>query len=172
PKSARTDNNKSAAKPDNSANNARTDNARKPASKRAPSSRSTSVRAKLTIVAPPGTGVEVDGKPRGIVGARGELTVPGLAPGDHRLAICADGYEPWRETFVMSVASTRFEPPLKKKPSAGRLALTVDEPGTEILIDETRSFTTMQWQVRLIVAVEPGMRQLRATKPGFKEWSG
>jgi formylglycine-generating enzyme required for sulfatase activity len=126
----------------------------------------------LTIVAPPGTAVEVDGKRRGVVDARGELTVPGLAPGDHRLGIFADGYEPWRETFVMSVASTRFEPPLKKKPPAGRLALTVDEPGTEILIDETRSFTTMPWQVRLIVEVEPGMRQLRAIKPGFKEWSG
>jgi formylglycine-generating enzyme required for sulfatase activity len=169
PKPARTDKNKSAAKPGKSA---KADNPPKPASKRAPSSRTTSVRAKLTIVAPPGTAVEVDGKPRGFVGARGELTVPGLAPGDHRLGIFADGYEPWRETFVMSVASTRFEPPLKKKPPAGRLALTVDEPGTEILIDETRRFTTMPWQVRLIVEVEPGMRQLRAIKPGFKEWSG
>jgi formylglycine-generating enzyme required for sulfatase activity len=168
-KPARTDKNKSAAKPGKSA---KADNPAKPASKRAPSSRSTSVRAKLTIVAPPGTAVEVDGKPRGFVGARGELTVPGLAPGDHQLSVIADGYEPWRETFVMSVASTRFEPPLKKKPPAGRLALTVDEPGTEILIDETRSFTTMPWQVRLIVEVEPGMRQLRAIKPGFKEWTG
>jgi hypothetical protein len=169
PKPARTNKNKSAAKPGKSA---KADNPAKPASKRAPTSRSTSVRAKLTIVAPPGTAVEVDGKPRGFVGSRGELTVPGLAPGDHRLGVFADGYEPWRETFVMSVASTRFEPPLKKKPPAGRLALTVDEPGTEILIDESRSFTTMPWQVRLIVEVEPGMRQLRAIKPGFKEWSG
>ncbi len=170
PKSARTDKNKSAAKPGKSA---KADNPAKPASKRAPpSSRSTSVRAKLTIVAPPGTAVEVDDKPRGFVGARGELTVPGLAPGDHRLSVFADGYEPWRETFVMSVASTRFEPPLIKKPPAGRLALTVDEPGTEILIDEARSFTTTPWQVGLIVEVEPGLRQLRAIKPGFKEWSG
>jgi len=125
----------------------------------------------LTIVAPPGTAVEVDGKPRGVVGARGELTVPRLAPGDHQLGIFAKGYEPWREIFVMSVASTKFEPPLKKKPPAGRLALIVDEPGTEILIDETQRFTTMPWQVRLIIEVAPGVRQLRAIKPGFKEWS-
>jgi formylglycine-generating enzyme len=169
PKPARTVKNKSAAKPDKSG---KADKPAKPASKRAPSSRSASVRAKLTIVAPPGTAVEVDGKPRGFVGGRGELTVPGLAPGDHQLGIFADGYEPWRETFVMSVASTRFEPPLKKKPPSGRLALTVDEPGTEIFIDETRSFTTTPWQVGLIVEAEPGMRQLRAIKPGFKEWSG
>ena len=169
PKPAQTDKNKSVAK---SASHAKSDKPNEPASRRAPTKRSTSVRAKLTIVAPPGTAVEVDGKARGAVGAGGDLTVPGLAPGDHRLGIFADGYEPWRGTFVMSVASTRFEPPLKKEPPAGRLALTVDEPGTEILIDETRSFTTMPWQVGLIVEVEPGMRQLRAIKPGFKEWSG
>ena len=169
PKPPRTAKNKSAAQP---AKSAGADKSRKPAPKRAPSSKSTSVRAKLTIVAPPGTAVEVDGKRRGFVGAGGDLTVPGLAPGDHRLGIFADGYEPWRGTFVMSVASTRFEPPLVKKPPAGRLALTVNEPGTEILIDETRSFTTTPWQVRLIIEVAPGVRQLRAIKPGFKEWSG
>ncbi len=132
--------------------------------------RSKPVRAKLTIVAPPGAAVEVDGKPRGVVDARGDLTVTGLAPGDHQLSIFADGYEPWRGTFVMSVASTRFEPPLRKKPPAGRLALAVNEPGTEILIDETQGFTILPWQVKLIVEVEPGPRQLRAIKPGFKEW--
>jgi formylglycine-generating enzyme required for sulfatase activity len=114
----------------------------------------------------------VDGKPRGVVGASGDLTVPGLAPGDHRLGVFADGYEPWRGIFVMSVASTRFEPPLRKKPSLGRLALTTNEPGTEIFIDETSSFTTQRWQVGLIVEAAPGIRQLRAIKPGFKEWSG
>jgi formylglycine-generating enzyme required for sulfatase activity len=172
PKPARTDKSKPAAKPDKSSGNAKADKPNKPASKRAPSSKSNSVRANLTIVAPPGTAVEVDGKPRGVVSARGDLTVPRLAPGDHRLGVFADGYEPWRGTFVMSVASTRFEPPLKKKPPAGRLALIVDEPGTEILIDETQRFTTTPWQVRLIVEVEPGVRQLRAIKPGLKEWSG
>jgi len=172
PKQAQTDKNKSVAKPAKSASHARSDKPSKPAFSREPSQRSTSVRAKLTIVAPPGTAVEVDGKRRGAVGASGDLTVPGLAPGDHRLSIFADGYEPWRGTFVMSVASTRFEPPLRKKPTAGRLALTANEPGTEILIDETRGFTTLPWQVRLIVEVAPGLRQLRAIKPGFKEWSG
>ena len=170
PRPARTDKNKSDAKPAKSAGNVKVEKTSKPASNRAQSSKSKSVRANLIIVAPPGTAVEVDGKPRGVVGARGELTVPRLAPGDHQLGIFAEGYEPWRETFVMSVASTKFEPPLKKKPPAGRLALVVDEPGTEILIDETQRFTTTPWQVRLIIEVAPGVRQLRAIKPGFKEW--
>jgi len=172
PKPAQTDKKKSVAGPAKSASSAKSDKSRNSAPNRTPAPKSTSVRAKLTIVAPPGTAVEVDGKSRGVVGARGDLTLPGLAPGDHRLGIFADGYEPWRGTFVMSVASTRFEPPLRKKPPTGRLVLTANEPGTEILIDGTRSFTTQQWQVRLIVDVAPGLRQLRASKPGFKEWSG
>jgi formylglycine-generating enzyme required for sulfatase activity len=164
--------NKSGAAPAKAASPAGQDKPRNPLSKRASRSKSPSVKAKLTIVAPVETAVEVDGKRRGVVGAGGELTVAGLAPGDHRLVISADGYEPWRGTFVMSVASTRFEPPLKKKAATGRLALTVNEPGTEIFIDETRSFTTQRWQVGLIVEAAPGQRQLRAIKPGFKEWSG
>ena len=170
-KTDQTDKNKSAARPAKSAGKAKSDKPRKPASNRTPSPKSTSVRAKLTIVAPPGTTVEVDGKRRGVVGGAGDLTLPGLAPGDHRLKIIADGYEPWRGMFVMSVASTRFEPPLRKKPPTGRLVLTAGEPGTEILIDETRSFTIQPWQVKLIVDVAPGQRQLRAIKPGFKEWN-
>jgi formylglycine-generating enzyme required for sulfatase activity len=172
PKPTQRDKNKSVARPSKSAGQAKADKPRKPASRRTPTPRSTSVRAKLTIVAPPGTAVEVDGKPRGVVGASGDLTLPGLAPGDHRLSLFADGYEPWLGTFVMSVASTRFEPPLIKKPPAARLALTSNEPGTEILIDESQSFTTLPWQVRLIVEVAPGQRKLRAIKPGYKEWSG
>jgi formylglycine-generating enzyme required for sulfatase activity len=163
---------KSAAGSAKSASSVRPETSRKTPSQRKPSSKSTSVRAKLTIVAPPGTAVEVDGKSRGVVSARGDLTVPGLAPGDHQLGVFAGGYEPWRGVFVMSVASTRFEPPLIKKPPTGRLALTTNQPGTEIFIDETRSFTTERWQVGLIVEAEPGLRQLRAIKPGFKEWSG
>ncbi|HEY7182502.1 MAG TPA: SUMF1/EgtB/PvdO family nonheme iron enzyme [Blastocatellia bacterium] len=158
-------------KPAKSAGSAGSDKVSKPASNRRPSSKTASVRANLTIVAPPGTAVEVDGKRRGVVGGAGELTLPRLAPGDHRLRIFADGYEPWRGIFVMSVASTRFEPPLKKKPQTGRLALTTNEPGTEIIIDETRKFTTERWQVGLIVEAAPGQRQLRAIKPGYKEWS-
>src|SRR6266540_636047 len=83
PKPARTDKNKSAAKPDKSG---KAGNPAKPASRRAPSSRSTSVRAKLTIVAPPGTAVEVDGKPRGFdeVRAAVEEEAPGGAAGFDR----------------------------------------------------------------------------------------
>jgi formylglycine-generating enzyme required for sulfatase activity len=159
PKTAKTAKTKSGGAP---ANSARQDKPRKTTSR----PKSNSVRAKLTVVAPAGTVVDVDGKPRGVVGARGDLTVSGLAPGDHRLVIIAPGYG----TFVMSVASTRFEPPLIEKPATGRLALTLNEPGTEIFIDEAPGFTTQRWQVGLIVEAEPGQRQLRAIKPGFKEW--
>ncbi|MGH9751566.1 MAG: SUMF1/EgtB/PvdO family nonheme iron enzyme [Blastocatellia bacterium] len=167
PKTARKQKNKSVAKPAKPVTSAKSGRS---APNRARAAKSAPVRAKLTIVAPPGAAVEVDGKPRGTVGARGDLIVAGLAPGDHQLSITASGYEPWRETFVMSVASTRFEPPLRKKPPMGRLVLIANEPGIDIFIDETHSFTTLPWQVKLIVEVAPGQRQVRAIKSGFKEW--
>jgi formylglycine-generating enzyme required for sulfatase activity len=145
----------------------------KPA-KSAPPKRATSkptqVAAKLTIVAPPGALVEVDGKPRGFAGVDGNLVVTGLVPGDHQLSVTAAGYEPWRGTFVMSVASTKFDVPIKKKPATGRLALTANEAGTEIFIDEKYSVKALAGQTMYVDGLLPGQRQLRATKPGFSEW--
>ena len=139
---------------------------------RAPAAKTTTVGAKLTIVAPPGASVEVDGKARGFVGSNGNLVLGGLAPGDHQLRVFAAGYEPWRDTFVMSSASTRFEVPIVKKPPTGRLAFTSSEPGTEILIDEKYGVKTLSGQVTSIDGLFPGVRKLRAVKPGFREWRG
>ena len=144
----------------------------KPVAGRAPAAKTAAVLAKLTIVAPPGASVEVDGKSRGVVAADGNLVLGGLAPGDHQLIVSATGYEPWRDTFVMSTASTRFEVPIKKKTPTGRLALSSTEPGTEILIDEKYGVKTIQGGVTGVDGLLPGVRQLRATKPGFKEWRG
>jgi len=144
----------------------------KSGSARSPATKSTKTGATLTIVAPPGAAVEVDGKARGVVGVDGDLVVSGLAPGDHQLNISADGYEPCCGTFVMSVASTRFEAPMRKKSSTGRLALTSNEPGTEILIDEKYGVKTAPGQVMRVDGLLPGVRQLRAIKPGFREWRG
>ncbi len=132
--------------------------------------RSTQASVKLTIVAPPGAMVEVDGKPRGFAGADGSLVLSGLALGDHQLTVTANGYEPWRGTFVMSTASTKFEVPVKKKPATGRLALTANEPGTEIFIDEKYSVKAIAGQTMYVDGLFPGQRQLRATKAGFREW--
>ncbi len=143
----------------------------KPAPVRAPS-KSTPAGAKLTIVAPPGAAVEVDGRPRGLVGSEGNLVLNGLVLGDHKISVIAEGYEPWRDIFVMSTASTRFEIPIKRKPLMGRLAFTANEQGADILIDEKYGVKTLRGQVVGFDGVEPGVRQLRAVKPGFREWRG
>src|SRR5262249_9590307 len=154
----------------NSGSSAKSVKSHKPVAGRAPAGKTAAVLAKLTIVAPPGASVEVDGKPRGVVAVDGNLVLGGLAPGDHQLIVSATGYEPWRDTFVMSTASTRFEVPIKKKTPTGRLALSSTEPGTEILIDEKYGVKTIQGGVTGIDGLLPGVRQLRAIKPGFKEW--
>ncbi len=147
----------------------------KPAKSRPPQrapSKSAQASVRLTIVAPAGALVEVDGKPRGFAGIDGNLVLTGLALGDHQLVVTADGYEPWRGTFVMSTASTKFEAPIKKKPATGRLALTANEPGAEIFIDEKYSVRALAGQTMYVNGLFPGQRQLRAVKPGFKEWRG
>ncbi|MGE0132638.1 MAG: SUMF1/EgtB/PvdO family nonheme iron enzyme [Blastocatellales bacterium] len=167
PKPAKKGKGKSSARP---ARGAKSRPARTSTAKSTPASARSS--AKLTIVAPPGATVEVDGKARGFVGIDGSLVLGGLAPGDHQLSVSADGYEPWRGTFVMSTASTRFEAPMRKRPATGRLALTANEPGTEILIDEKYSVKSLAGQVMYVDGLFPGVRQLRAIKPGFREWRG
>jgi len=155
-----------------SVSSSKSDRSGKSGTVRAPAAKTTPGAAKLTIVAPPGASVEVDGKPRGTLGADGNLVLSGLAPGDHQVSVSAAGYEPWRDTFVMSVASTKFEVPIKKKPSTGRLALTASEPGTEILIGEKYGVKTLPGQITSVDGLLPGVRQLRAIKPGFREWRG
>jgi formylglycine-generating enzyme required for sulfatase activity len=76
----------------------------------------------LTIVAPPGAMIELDGKPRGIASIDGELMIDDLKVGDHRLEVTADGYLPWTGAFVMSTASTRFQVPIVKKTAAATVA--------------------------------------------------
>lgn len=125
---------------------------------------------KLTIVAPPGAMVEMDGKARGFTGIDGNLVLRDVAVGDHELAVSAEGYEPWRGAFVMSTAPTRFEVPIRKKPATGKLALTANEAGTEILIDEKYSVKALAGQTMTVDGLFPGPRQLRAIKPGFEEW--
>lgn len=166
PRPAKKEKRKSGAKPARSTRSGKSRPAREAVA------RSTPVNAKLTIVAPPGALVEVDGKARGIVSADGNIVVSGLALGDHQVSVSAEGYETWRGTFVMSVASTRFEAPIRKKPATGRLALSANEPGSQIFIDEKYSLKTLAGQILYVDGLLPGVRQLRAIKPGFKEWRG
>ncbi|MGH9839629.1 MAG: SUMF1/EgtB/PvdO family nonheme iron enzyme [Blastocatellia bacterium] len=148
----------------------------KPVAKAAPAARTTrstsrpAAAARLTIKAPAGAAVEMDGKPRGVIGTSGILILNGVSVGDHQLAITAAGYEPWRGTFVMSTASTRFEVPIKKKLATGKLALMANEGGTEILIDEKYSVKALAGQTMTVDGLFPGPRQIRAVKPGYEEW--
>jgi formylglycine-generating enzyme required for sulfatase activity len=165
PKPAKEDKKKS-GRSSRSGKSAKSGNARTPATKPAPAA------AKLTIVAPPGALVEVDGKSRGAISDEGILVVSGLAPGDHQVNVSAEGYESCCGTFVMSTASTRFEAPMKKKPVTGRLALIVNEAEAEVFVDEKYNVKALPGKVTYVDGLLPGVRQLRATKPGFTEWRG
>ena len=126
--------------------------------------------AKLTVVAPAGALIEINGRARGFSGIDGQLILTGISPGDHRINVRAEGYEPWDGKFQMGNFSTRLEVPIKKKPPTGRLSLIANEPGTEIFIDDKYSVKSLAGQMLFVDGLIPGPRRLRAVKPGFREW--
>ncbi len=125
---------------------------------------------KLTIVAPPGALIEIDGRSRGFAGIDGNLILTGITAGEHKMSVRADGYDPWQGTFRMETAATRFETPIEKRPLTGRIALTINEPGVDILIDDKVSLKSMPGQTQIIDNLTPGFRQIRAVKRGFQDW--
>jgi formylglycine-generating enzyme required for sulfatase activity len=141
----------------------------KPASR--PTPRPVANNLKLTIVAPAGARVALNGVNRGAVGSDGKLTVSSLTAGEHKLTVTADGYESWSGQVTVSKA-TSFEVPLRKKSSLGKLQIISNEPGTEIFINEKSVGISRANEPIQINDVAPGEYQLRAAKPGFKEARG
>lgn len=137
---------------------------------RPPSRTATPRTAKLTLTAAPGALIEIDGKPVGYAGIDGILVVAALTLGEHEAAVKADGYEPWSGSLRINQPNVKLVIPLRKKPTTGRLALTANQPGTEIFIDEKYSVKSLAGQTLFVDGLLPGQRQLRAVKPGFQEW--
>jgi len=136
------------------------------------STRPAPAMVKLTVTAPPGTIIEIDGRFRGFTGVDGNLIVTGVATGTHWLIARAEGYETWNSTFKMEAAPTRFEVPIKKKIAPGVVMLTINEAGAEVVIDGKDTIKPSATQPNQLEGLSPGTHQLRATKPKFKEWRG
>lgn len=125
---------------------------------------------RLTVLAAPNSIVELDGQPRGVVGRDGRLLLNGVAPGEHQLRVTADGYEMWTGPVEIKAAATTFDVPQKKRPLTGKLAILVNQPGTEIFIDEKLSVKSIAGQQISVDGLLPGKHQVRAAKAGFREW--
>jgi len=127
--------------------------------------------ATLTITAPTGAMIELDGRNRSLVGPSGTLVLATVATGDHELRVSADGYEPWSGTIGVRRPATSFAVPLKKKITTGRLTIFSNEPGTEVFLNEQPlSAKSLAGQPISMDGVKVGQIQLRAAKAGFKEW--
>ena len=127
---------------------------------------------KLTIVAPPGALVEIDGGVKGFTGIDGNLVLLGIVSGERKLSVSAEGYELWNGSFSMGSSSTRFEVPMKRKPEPGKIALTINEPGAVVTVDGVETIRPTPGQPYLLTGLATGNHQLRAVKPKFREWRG
>jgi formylglycine-generating enzyme required for sulfatase activity len=133
--------------------------------------RPTPAPPKLTIAAPPGALIELDGRPRGFSGVDGRLILTGVTIGEHQLKVSADGYENWEGAFQMSDGATRFDVPIKKRAQTGRIALVANEPETNVFVDNTIIVRVNPGKATFIEDLPAGPRQLRAVKDGFQELS-
>lgn len=138
-----------------------------------PSAPSVPVTATLTIAGPPGATIEFDGVKRGLISSDGTLGFIGVLPGNHVLSVEADGYDSWRGSVMVNAPTTTFEVPIKKKIVPGRLAIFSNEADTEVFLnDKPVAGKISSSQPLSIDGLNPGPYQLRAVKPGFKEWRG
>jgi formylglycine-generating enzyme required for sulfatase activity len=133
--------------------------------------RPTPATPKLTIVAPPGALIELDGRPRGFSGVDGRLILAGVTVGEHELKVSADGYENWEGAFQMSGAATSFDVPIKKRAQTARIALVANEPETDVFVDNRISVRINPGKTTFIEDLPAGPHQLRAVKDGFQELS-
>ena len=126
--------------------------------------------ARLLITAIPNSAVELDGQARGIVGKDGKLLLNAVPLGEHQLRVSADSYEIWASTVEIKGSTTNVEVAQKKKALTGKLAILVNQPGTEVFIDERLSVKSIAGQQISVDGLLPGDHRVRAVKPGFREW--
>jgi hypothetical protein len=128
--------------------------------------------AQLSLMAPPGALIDIDGEGRGSAGSSGQFTAS-LAPGDHQVRVQADGFEAWRGTVNVDAAGSRFEVPMRRRATTGRLSISSSEPGTEITIDgRSLGLKTLAGNAMSHDGLQPGPHLIRASKQGFKDWEG
>lgn len=126
--------------------------------------------ARLLITAIPNSVVELDGQARGIIGRDGKLSLGAVALGERQLRVSADGYEMWTGTVEVKAPTTSLDVVQKKKALTGKLAILVNQPGTEVFIDERLSVKSIAGQQISVDGLLPGDHRVRAVKAGFREW--
>jgi len=128
--------------------------------------------AQLSLVAPPGASIEIDGEGRGSAGSSGQMTAS-LSPGEHQVRVQVEGVDVWRGAVQLEASGSRFEVPIRRRVTTGRLSISSSEPGTEITVDgRSLGLKTLAGNAMSHDGVQPGPHIIRASKPGFKDWEG
>jgi hypothetical protein len=137
-----------------------------------PTPKNADLTAELSLVAPPGASIEIDGEGHGSAGSSGQMTAS-LSPGEHQVRVQAEGFEVWRGTVKVDSSGSRFEVPMRRRATTGRLSISSNEAGTEVTVDgRSLGLKTLAGNAMSHDGVQPGPHIIRASKPGFKDWEG
>ncbi len=127
--------------------------------------------ARLIISAPPGARIELDSRNKYEVDRTGRLIIADLTPGNHQMSASAPGHEPWRGVVNVEAPATGFTVPLRTRESTGRLTLFINEPGSEVFIDDKpQGVRSVAGQPLTISGLRAGPQTVRIVLPGFFEW--
>lgn len=141
----------------------------KPSSSKPASAKTTSA-PRLTVFAPPGALIEVDGSVKGFAGIDGNLVVLGIASGEHKLSASLTGYQDWQGAFMMGTSGAKVDILMKKKPDPGKIAFTINEPGVSVIIDGQETIMPQPGQKTILSDFSTGTHQIVARKKNFREW--
>ncbi len=133
--------------------------------------------AHLTIHAPAGAQILIDGKPSSSVGTDGTALLP-IAPGEHLLQLNLQNYQPYSTSIVVKggesrglTAALKAVPPPPAAPPAiatGKLAVTSNVVGADILVDgQLKGFTASGNLTSL--DLDEGAHKVQLKKAGYKD---
>lgn len=127
--------------------------------------------ARLILTAPAGARIELDARSKFDVDRTGRLVIEDVTPGAHQVTATAAGHEPWRGVVNVDAPVTGFNIPLRTRETTGRLTLFINEPGTEVFIDDQpQGVKSVAGQPITISGLRPGSHAVRAARSGFHEW--
>jgi hypothetical protein len=127
-------------------------------------SSTTSQTGSVSIVSSPsGADVLLDGGYRG----RTPITMSGLAPGRHEVALELPGFARYTDTVeVQNGVMTYLDPVLTPSPSVGFVSVVSTPEGASVFVDGAYRGVTP-----LTVAAPAGSRRIELDCPGYADWS-
>jgi len=127
---------------------------------------------KVTVQTDPGDSkIVIDGQEMGVTNQYGSLTTPRLRAGDHTLNVIRDGYDEWKQSFVIGFTEVGKTLNVKLNLTNFKLMVVSSPAGSEVLVDDTSMGNTNENSGALeTTSLPPGEHTLIVRHDGYRDW--